>query len=240
MRRAGRLLVLAALGAAVLPSTAAAEAHASKAATAAPTVCVVPLGKLGKHDRAILPAVVRGIEYVYALEVRTLEARPLPARAWYPARQRYRAEKLLAYLDASVVPDSGCDVVMGFTSADISTTKGTHRDWGMLGYAWIGGPSGVVSTHRMGRRASRRAAAVRAVKVMNHELGHALGLRHHDVDGCLMADLEGTVKTIDREAGLLCDESRHAIEELRGVTLPARARVDWPQVLRGEPRSARY
>jgi archaemetzincin len=183
---------------------------------------------------------VRGSESLSALVGRTLEPRPLPASAWYAPRRRYRAEKLLRYLDASVVPGSGCGVVMGFTAADISITKGTHRDWGMLGYTWIGGPSGVVSTHRMGRRASRRAAAVRAVKVMNHELGHALGLQHHDADGCLMADLEGTIKTIDRESGLLCDESRRAIEELRGLSLPAPARIDWPQVLRGEPRSARY
>ncbi len=130
-----------------------------------------------------------------------------------------------------MVPGSGCDVVMAFTRADISTTNHGHADWGMLGYAWIGGRSGVVSTHRMTRRASRRAAAMRAVKVMNHELGHALGLEHHDADGCLMNDLAGTVRTIDREIGLLCDDSRRSIEELRGVVLPVRTAIDWRLIL---------
>ena len=200
----------------------------SLAAAAAPTVCIVPLGE---YDRRALPVVVRGIEYVYDLEVRVLPRRPLPDTAWYQPRRRHRAEKILAYLDANVVPGSGCDVVMGFTGSDISTTKADHADWGMLGYAWIGGRSGVMSTFRLGRRVSRRAALVRAVKVMNHELGHALGLEHHDRTGCLMSDLAGTVKTVDHEPGLLCEDSRREIEKLRSVTLPARTEIDWRAIL---------
>ncbi len=172
---------------------------------------------------------VRGIEYLYDLDVRILETRPLPGSAWYQPRRRYRAEKVLAYLDAEVVPGSGCDIVMAYTKADISTTKDKHADWGMLGYAWIGGHAGVVSTYRMTRRVSRRAAAMRAVKVMNHELGHALGLEHHE--HCLMQDLAGTVRTIDKEDGLLCEDSRRDIQEQRGLTLPARTSLDWGQIL---------
>jgi archaemetzincin len=216
---------VAALCAALACPTAASAADP----VTAPTVCIAPLGK---YDQRLLPVVVRGIEYLYDLEVRVLAARPLPETAWYQPRRRYRAEKLLAYLDAEVVPGSGCGVVMGFTASDISTRKDKHADWGMLGYAWIGGRSGVVSTYRMTRRVSRRAAAVRAVKVMNHELGHALGLEHHDADDCLMNDLAGTVKTIDGESGLLCDDSRRAIEQLRGVALPVRTAIDWRQILR--------
>jgi archaemetzincin len=193
-----------------------------------PTVCVVPLGR---YERDMVPVVTRGIEYLYKLDVKVLDARPLPRSAWYAPRRRYRAEKLLTYLDSDVLPGSGCDFLMGFTGVDISTTKEQHADWGILGLAWIGGPSGVVSTHRLGRRVGARSKAQRAVKVMNHELGHALGLDHHDVTGCLMEDAGGTVKTVDRETGLLCDQSRRDIEDLRGITLPAHPRFDWDRVL---------
>src|SRR6185436_1962822 len=157
----------------VLVATTATAAAENKTA-ARPTVCVVPLGD---YEKDMVPIVTRGIEYLYRLDVKVLEQRALPRAAWYPPRRRYRAEKLLSYLDSAVLPRSGCDLVMGFTSADISTTKdGQHKDWGILGLAWIGGPSGVVSTHRLGRKVDARSKAKRAVKVMNHELGHALGL----------------------------------------------------------------
>jgi archaemetzincin len=194
-----------------------------------PAVCLAPLGS---HDRSLLPVVVRGIEYLYGLEVRVLAARALPRAAYHAPRKRYRAEKLLVYLDREVLPGSGCDLVVGFTGVDISTTKGRHVDWGVLGLAWIGGPSGVVSTYRLGRKVSRRQRAMRTVKVTNHELGHVLGLDHHEVIGCLMEDAGGTVKTVDRESGLLCEESRKEIEALRRFSLPARASFQWDRVLR--------
>jgi archaemetzincin len=228
------LLASAGAGAGPAAADGGRGADASESAVARPArraprprVCVVPLGP---HEKDLLPAVIRGIEYLYGLDVEIREQRALPRSAYYPAGRRYRAEKLLAFLDGRVEPGS-CDLVMGFTQVDISTTKGEHDDWGILGLAWVGGPSGVVSTHRLGNRVGRRVKAMRTVKVMNHELGHALGLEHHDRPGCLMEDAGGTVKTVDRESGLLCDETRRELEEKQGFRLPSPRRFSWSRVV---------
>jgi hypothetical protein len=47
-----------------------------------------------------------------------------------------------------------------------------------------------------------------------------------------MEDAHGTVKTVDRETGLLCPESIAAIEKRHRITVPVRDRVDWKAILK--------
>ena len=104
------------------------------------TVCVQPLGK---HHRTLLPAIERGIEYLYGVRVKRLAHRPLPKKAYYKPRKRYRAEKILAYVDAKLAPvHRECDRIIAFTRVDISTSKPPHVDWGIFGLATLDGPSG--------------------------------------------------------------------------------------------------
>ncbi|MCU0241640.1 MAG: Zn-dependent protease [Vicinamibacteria bacterium] len=133
-----------------------------------------------------------------------VEIRPvldLPAEAYYPPRKRYRAEKLLDWLEAR--RPTNVDRVIGVTTRDISTTKEPYADWGVLGLASLSGTTCVLSTFRC-RMAARDAlhARIRFGKVIVHEVGHTLGLPHCATVGCLMEDAQGSVRTTDREYDL--------------------------------------
>jgi archaemetzincin len=192
-------------------------------------VCLVPLGD---HDARLAELAARGVTQLYGLPARVIEARPMPREAWYAPRRRWRAERLLRWLDAEVLPGSGCGVTIGFTDEDVSTTKDAHVDWGVLGLANLGGTAAVVSTKRARRGARGRKLVERVVKIVNHELGHVFGHDHHPVPGCIMNDAGGTVATVDREDGLLCPQSRDVIERRLGRALPALERFDWSQLTR--------
>lgn len=219
----------------VLALVAAGLMTAARPAAAAPApatirVCVQPFGD---YDLGLMKIAMRGIEHVYGFEVAALPKRALPKAAYYAPRKRYRADILLDHIRARVWPGSGCNMVIGFTKVDISTTKDDIEDWGVLGLGEIDGVAAMVSSFRMkGTSATNRKK--RAVKVINHELGHVLGLPHYTGPrtGCLMQDAHGTVKTIDRETGLLCPESIAAIEKKHRIVVPVRARVDWKGILK--------
>jgi archaemetzincin len=142
----------------------------------------------------------------YRLEVTKLPLHPLPKEAYYAPRARYRAEKLLDFLEAHTPQDS--HVIVGLTNVDISTTKGSHEDWGILGLASVGGGECVVSRFRAKRGATDDLhTRVRLAKTVVHEVGHTLGLLHCPNYGCLMEDGKGTVTTTDHEVDL-CDTCR--------------------------------
>ena len=201
------------------PGTAAAEV----------TVCVAPLGTV---DGKVTAAVARGLTAAFGFRARVLPAAALPKAAFYPPRRRYRADRLLDHLAADVVPGSGCEVVLGLTTVDISVATETHADWGVLGLAYLDSQVAVISTFRARRKVSWTTMVQRTIKTANHELGHALGLPHDDsVAGCMMNDAHGTVVSIDAETGAPCPHERVALDARLGLTLPVVAALDWAAVL---------
>jgi len=193
---------------------------------AAPTLRVYlqPLGgALPEDDTALVETALRQL---LGVEVRKLERVELPAAAYYPPRRRYRAERLLTFLNTRLPPDGGR--ILGLTGVDISTTKDAYPDWGVLGLGELPGTATVISAFRCHKK-SRGAqhARERLAKVSVHEIGHTLGLEHCSTLGCLMEDAGGKVATCDREYDF-CPRCRGLLATA-GRPLPAQPIIPWPR-----------
>ena len=186
--------------------------------SAAPrTVVIVPFGEV---DEAFIDAAAEAVKARVDAEVRIDAMRELPKTAWYAPRKRWRAEKLLVAID--VDPPEGAWKVLVITSAEISTTKGDIKDWGIAGLGNLGALSSVASTFLYTRHSKTKAQALkRFTDVAVHEFGHTLGLEHCETTGCVMADAKGkAMKSADQSRGHYCLRCRTKVEA--GVLKP------WP------------
>lgn len=159
----------------------------------ASTIVVLPLGS--DFPRKITFEVSKKIEsYVGSAKVITSAA--LPHSAFYSPRGRYRADSLLNFLKGGVGKNQ---VVVGLTKKDISTTKGSYPDWGVMGLAFRPGNAAIVSNYRLKNKDM-------LWKVVIHELGHTAGLSHCKVLTCLMRDADGGDPT--REENGFCSSCK--------------------------------
>ena len=176
--------------------------------------CILAIQPLGEVDSIIINRAQEGIQNLYNAQVVILPATEMPKEAYYKPGKRYRAEKILAYLD-SVGDFNKYSLVLGLTRKDISTTKGEYCDWGIFGLGYMPGRVCVVSTYRLGRKkVSKEIFYERLVKVINHELGHNFGLDHCPRKGCLMEDAKGTIRTVDNETGDLCSHCKAKVQDI--------------------------
>jgi archaemetzincin len=153
------------------------------------------------------------IEERYNFTVVKLDAHTLPEECFINVKSpRYRADKLLKYL-LKVKPDT-IDIILGLTNKDISTTKkdalgrvkkpaSKYQDWGIFGLGYRPGDACIVSTYRL----SKPGLTIdRLRKIVTHEIGHNLGLKHCKEDKhCVMDDAAESIKTIDSGGIELCE-----------------------------------
>jgi archaemetzincin len=169
------------------------------------TVPPVALQPLGDVDSGVVVRLAERLQVFFGTTVRVLPAAPLPDSAWYEPRRRYRADKLVSFLDRTTSRDIAH--VIGVTSRDISVTNGHVPDWGVFGVAALSGRPCLVSTFRLrANGASDERFQDRLDRVAAHELGRSFGLPHCPNRGCLMQDAQGSIKPVDLSTGGLCGD----------------------------------
>jgi archaemetzincin len=201
-------------------SSAPANAPTSSTFGGGKTIYLLPLGvALGGAELEYVEAALR---LFFPFPVRRLPATVLPRQAYYVPRQRYRAERLLTYLEQHTPDDA--QVMVGLTEVDISTTKGDVFDWGILGLATVSGQHCVISRFRAKRGAhSDEHVKQRLAKTVVHEVGHTIGLPHCPNYGCIMEDGKGSVLTTDHERDV-CAECR---VKVGASMLPVPTELPW-------------
>jgi archaemetzincin len=173
----------------------------------------VKLIVLGDFPEALQAAVTRELETELQVAVERIDGVPLPESAYYAPRRRYRADRLLDFLDAHLEGEPPTTRVLGLTSVDISTSKPPHEDWGVFGLGALGGRSCVISTFRLRRRArDEDHLTFRVSTTAVHEVGHTLGLEHCVEARCIMRDAEGSIATVDTSDGRIHEECRAELD----------------------------
>jgi archaemetzincin len=171
------------------------------------SVLIVPLGDL---DAELISDAQKGLETAYRIKVDVGQAQDVPGSAYYPPRNRYRAEKIVEELQELSTKGTK---VLGLTSVDISTTKGEHKDWGVIGLALLDGQGCVVSDYRIKGKGSEKLYRERWMKTVIHEVGHSLGLDHCTASQrCPMQEYEGSIRNTDRSGMLLCTSCRAKVK----------------------------
>jgi archaemetzincin len=125
-----------------------------------------------------------------------------PEFAYHGERQQYHSSEILQAMQQYVTPESWR--VLGITPVDLYIPILTF----VFGEAQIGGPCGLVSTHRLrqefyGLPVDAESLCQRLLKEAVHEIGHTLDLTHCDDYRCAMAPSHA-VEWIDLKDGVLC------------------------------------
>jgi archaemetzincin len=144
------------------------------------TVVKVKLLPLGKTSSKFVNSVYDDLKKVLD-SVELLPHEEMPRSAYYAPRKRYRADTLIYWMSERA---NDKEVYIGITMQDISTTKGSNPDHGVMGLGFQPGNACVASDFRLRNKNN-------FFKVVIHELGHTAGLPHCPEKICFMRDAEG-------------------------------------------------
>lgn len=160
---------------------------------------------IGSVNNEVVTHVKSSIESFYGFKCVVLPKKDFHENLLSKSKKRYEAISILKYFKS----DKNIIVV---TNNDISIKKGKNNEYGIIGIGFCPGKTCMVSTFRI--KSNKNLFIERLKKVTIHEVGHNLGLPHCDYDpNCLMNDAKGTVKQIDKEKILICDNCKNILKK---------------------------
>ena len=146
--------------------------------------------------------IAKQIERIYP-NVEVLSAIDFPENSYYQPRNRYRADSIIKFLSSQTKENF---IKVGLTGKDISATKGSIKDFGIMGLGYRPGKACVASSFRL--NPSKRKEQF--YKIIIHEIGHTQGLKHCPEKTCFMRDAEGGNPT-DEETDF-CDNCKEFLK----------------------------
>ena len=139
-----------------------------------PSVTIQPYG-ISQTDISFIKEKL--VEYNFKVEV--LPSSKLPDNAYYKPRNRYKALIMLDYLKHQSFKT---DKILGITNKDISKDRYGYEDYGIMGLAYLNGPSAINSTFRTRNNNTFLFLAI------IHELAHTYGVQHCKSNKCIMQE----------------------------------------------------
>jgi archaemetzincin len=157
---------------------------------------------IGNFDGRLLRELAPAMANLFRIPTEILAVRLDPEFAYHGERQQFHSSEILQAMQPYVKADSWR--ILGITSLDLYIPILTF----VFGEAQIGGPCGLVSSHRLcqefyGLPADADILQQRLLKEAVHEIGHTLDLTHCEDYQCAMAPSHA-VEWIDLKESTLC------------------------------------
>jgi len=161
----------------------------------------------GQEDRPLMEHVRVELARAFAAPVYLWQSPERPRHAYDERRKQWHTTPILRWLGEA---GPGTGKVLGITDRDLFIPILTY----VFGEAQLGGTAAVLSLARLQddvARRGRRLLEDRAAKEAVHEVGHAFGLLHCHVPGCVMTR-SPAVREVDDKRPELCADCRAQIE----------------------------
>lgn len=177
---------------------------------------IIALVPLEMHNQAELMAIQRRLSNFFNIHVMILGSLAIPPAFRDTAADSYSADSLAVFLkrftNDSVVEVVGIthEDIYAFQEYDIQRKNRTGLPGfskNVFGLGYLPGNACIISDYRL-MSTDTGLLYNRLRKVIIHEIGHNLGLRHCSDDQCLMSAANGNMEILNKKTGDFCTSCR--------------------------------